>query len=125
MQVEWQNRSEMESLQDLIEQWPSAVEMISNCFAPKVFRSSIRQHFAEQTPHFLLSNENQCNGCPKCRKVRLAQACFSARDSLSANEVRIFLEDTKKWAKKNQRKFADFIDESFWQHLEIAQRRWG
>lgn len=108
------DRSEINSIKDLLMSRPEWLSLVSNCFSMPVFRPGIRQGFQKNAPSFALY-EGQCGSCMKCNTVNLVRLKYDPAiiKGATREDKQKVLVRTRSWLKRKRGEVADIIDPGF------------
>jgi hypothetical protein len=113
VQVDWENREEMDVVKELILGRPEWLAHVCNCFSIPLYRPRIRESWHKNAPSLPLL-DSQCGSCVKCRITNLGRVLYDPTMArVRREDIAYFLRTSVSWFKKKQDTHLDMIGGSF------------
>jgi len=117
VEASWRDSDGMSTVKDLITNRPEWLPLVYNCFAPEVYKPERRRKWQKVAPTFPLF-DSQCGSCVKCRELNIARIAFDPSiEKAKTEDIREYIRDTKRWAKKHELDMVDFLAGAFLEQL--------
>lgn len=135
VQVDWENKPEMDIVKDLYQNVPGWMPHVCNCFSPDYAKPGIRRswnggrdkkgHVSKaRTPTFVMY-DSQCGSCVKCQIINLGRILYEPEFKASDEDVRTWLKVTDQWHKQRGESHRDMITPSYVRDMRTAGDRYG